>query len=51
MNAKGLELPRITELSIYTPKSVPNRLALQAIAQIKSLSSLYKDLCDYRRSS
>ena len=48
---KVKETPRTEGLSTYTPKSVPNRLALQAIAQIKSLSSLYKNLCNYRRSS
>ena len=51
LRTKVKKSPRTEELSKYTLKSVPNRLALQAIAQIKSLSSLYKNLCNYRRSS
>lgn len=35
----------------YTPKSISRRLALQAIARKKSLSSSDKYLCDYRGSS
>lgn len=34
-----------------TPKSISRRLAMQAIARKKSLSSLDKYLCNYRGSS